>query len=378
MGSAPDEDTAPDAAQLAAADLARFRSEGWIVTPPLFDAATVAQARAEIERLWLARADRIAQSGANPDYARARPELQRLHLESDALFAFCREPALVAAVGALLGEGDVDLAFNQAYAKAPGGDARTEIPWHQDAYYADMDGPTCNVWIALTRVTVESGTMFRAPARRDLLPHTWDPKLTFYRCTVDEGSAVPVELEPGQAFAFTDRVPHRSGVNHSRAARIAYSVSFAARRTRLRANGEAFGDRVPVLRGGRPVREILDEYVRSGEDPCHAGAGIVAEIEGRAPARAGEARALLHGFAAASRGGDIPGADRTIGRLLSILPLDEEVLGDLVRARARVDQIFDELAKLAGADPDTERKLLQRVLELDPQNAAARAALRSR
>jgi ectoine hydroxylase-related dioxygenase (phytanoyl-CoA dioxygenase family) len=365
----------PVSPQLDAEELARFRAEGWIVTPPLFEESVVAEARAEVDRLWRARTEAIERRGENPDYARARPELQRLHLESDVLFAFCCAPRLVATVGALLGD-DLDLSFNQGYAKAPGGDARTEIPWHQDAYYADVDAPACNVWVALTRTTIENGTMQRAPMERELLPHAWDPKLTFYRCAIDARTANPVELEPGQAFVFTGRVPHGSGVNTSREARIAYSISFAASRARLRVNGEAFGDRVPVLRGGRLVREVLAEYVRAGEPSSHEGARVVAEIEARAPARTEEARASFRRFASASAAGDDNDASRALGRFLTILPQDDEVLGDLVRSRARVDQILDELSKLRGADPEAERKLLARVLELDPHHPLAARATR--
>lgn len=359
---------------MAPLDRDHFRAHGWLVTAPLFDAATLAGALAEIDRLWRERSDRIAATGAQhkADYTRARPELQRLHLESDVLAAFCRHDALVEAAGALLG-GDLDLSFNQAYAKAPGGDARTEIPWHQDAYYAEIDGASCNCWVAITRTTVANGTIVRAPLEPHVLPHTWDHPLTFYRCAIDEATARPVELEPGQAFFFSGRLPHRSGVNRSGERRVAYSISFTAASARLRQNGERFGDRVAVLRSGRPMRELFAAYVDGGDDPSGPAAVVAREIAARAATRAGEAAALLAAFAAATRAGDAGEADRLLGRYLALLPHEEEILGDVVRARARVDQLLDELATIRGRDARAEQRLLERLRQLAPDHPLARA-----
>jgi hypothetical protein len=226
------------------------------------------------------------------------------------------------------------------------------------------------VWIAISESTIENGTMVRAPkpAGDKPLPHTWDERLLFYRCAVDERDAEPVELDPGQAFVFSGLVPHRSGVNRGAAPRIAYSVSFVSPRTRLRANGQAFGDRVPVLRGGRPIREVMEENAA-------AGAAVLAEIAARAPLERDVLLGRERAYRSAIAHGDEALAERELLALLAIVPRSEEAMGDLVQARARVDQIVREYEKIRGTDPRVERLLLERVLELAPDDGLARAAL---
>jgi hypothetical protein len=51
------------------------------------------------------------------------------------------------------------------------------------------------------------------------------------------------------------------------------------------------------------------------------------------------------------------------------------VLGDRLRARARVDQLMRELSRIRGRDASSERLLLERVLELEPGHDLARAEL---
>jgi ectoine hydroxylase-related dioxygenase (phytanoyl-CoA dioxygenase family) len=354
------------------------------VTPPLFDAATLANVKNEIERVWAERNAALAAAtgrgaSAKADYSRARPELPRLHFDSPVLAAFCRSPQLAVLARGLLGP-DADLWWNQAYTKSRGGDARTSIPWHQDAWYAEVDGKTYNCWIAITRATLANGTLVHAPrpmieGAPGLLPHVWDEPSLFYRCEVDESTAVPLELEPGQAFLFSTDIPHRSGPNVSDDVRVSYSISFATSSTRLRANREAFGDRVPVLRGGLPIDDVMADYATHQGDPTHAGAAVLAAILERAPERADEIRAAMRAFAAARGEGSAADASTHLGHLLAILPDSEEAFGDLLRARARVDQLHREVLALRGTDARAERLLLERVLQLDPDDAVARGAL---
>lgn len=360
-------------------EIARFTTEGYLVTPCIVASALLETAREEIERCWRERTNAIEHSGergaaSKADYSRVRPELQRLHIESAVLSAFCRQPSLASLARALIGE-DVDLSWNQAYAKLDGGDPRTEIPWHQDGWYAEVAGATLNCWVAVTRCTVTNGTIVRAPQPEAaaLLPHTWDERLLFYRCDVDERGAVAVELEPGQAFVFGGRVPHRSGVNRTGASRVAFSISFSSPSARLRANGEIFGDRVPVVRRGRLVSELAEAAGRDDEDG-RAFDAVVEELCARAPALAHQVRAQREALRVANAAGDRARSDALLGAMLAVLPVSEEVLGDLARARGRVDQLVEELAR-AGGDPRTTRALATRILELDPSHARAREAL---
>ena len=225
---------------------------------------------------------------------------------------------------------------------------------------------------------MENGTPWRAPKPEGLLHHVWDEPLLFYRCDVDESLAAPVELRRGQAFVFTGGLPHRSGINVSGASRVAYSISFTSSAARLRANGEPFGDRVPLLRGGASVRDVVMDYARAAASNEHLGARVVAEIAERAPRRASQLHALLDAARAAAAARDDGALDAVVGDLLAVLPDSQEVLGDLVRSRARVDQLLREIASVGGNTSELGISLLERVLELEPDNPIARAALGTR
>jgi phytanoyl-CoA hydroxylase len=344
-----------------------FHERGFVITEPLFGAEILREIQREVQRLWH---HRLGRGPTRDHFMATRPELPRLHHESAAMAAFCRHPAFCDLALALLGP-DVDVMWNQSYVKAPDRGGLTAIPWHQDGYYAEIDSLAYNCWVAITPMTIDNGTLLRAdvPADAPLLPHVWDEKLLFYRCEVDERLAVPVVLEPGPAFVYHGRIPHRSGPNRSQGPRIAYGVSFTSARARLRANGEAFGDRVPLLRAGEPALGQLAAYARDPAAPAdHPGAGIVAEIRARAPAKHAALDALLARYR-------VEGDDALLDRALALLPDDREVQGDLAGARARTDQMWTELRRIGGSDPSGARVLLARILQLDPTDARAAQAL---
>lgn len=354
-----------------------FRRRGFARTGKLFDDATVRAVREEIERIWAARLEtaKTERDEKKAGFVRDRPELQRLHIESPLLSTFVRSRPFDAVARALMGpEPDADMLWNQAYVKAPGGHARTAIPWHQDGYYAELDGLTYNCWVALTHTTIANGTVWCADAPegmpRDLRPHDWDAELLFFRCEVDESYARPMELEPGEALVFDARVPHRSGPNVSGDVRVAYAVSFAPGDAKLRINGQPFGDRLPVLRGGaRTDRLLLAESVR-GEGP------LTEEIARRAPTRSDELRGYLQRLGEHARRGDGPDAiEPLLGRALALLPPDEQVFGDTLGARTRPEQLIEEADHLVMQDRDGARRLLLRALELEPGNKQVRARL---
>jgi ectoine hydroxylase-related dioxygenase (phytanoyl-CoA dioxygenase family) len=349
--------------------------QGFFVTEPLFDAPTLRDVRAEIERLWDDQR-RVASGPSRKHlFTRLRPELQRLHRSSDVLAAFCRHEAFTELARVLLGD-DADLFWNQSYVKAPDPHGLTAIPWHQDAYYATIDARAYNCWVAVTRTTVANGTVLRAPvpAGNSLLPHRWDETLLFFQCDIDERQAVPIVLEPGQVFVYDGRLPHRSGRNVSDELRIAYSVAFTRAGARLCANGEAFGDRVPILRGGLRGDAILREYLAAG-DGTHPGARLLAEIAARVPAKAASLAALLSTYRDAVQAGATARAEAILGQLLALVPDDEQVLGDDLRARTRTEQLLDEYHRVRTSDRRSARLLLQRVLELEPGHPLATAEL---
>ena len=67
--------------------------QGFFVTDPLFDAATLREVRAEIERLWDEQRRQGSGTSRRQLITRLRPELQRLHRASHVLASFCAHEA---------------------------------------------------------------------------------------------------------------------------------------------------------------------------------------------------------------------------------------------------------------------------------------------
>ncbi len=109
------------------------------------------------------------------------------------------------------------------------------IPWHQDATYWPMT-PRVNlsVWIAM-------GPTFRGNGCLSLIPGShgqWmddqyrslEPDAGFSEGLmseqVDEGLAVHLEMDPGEAVFFTEATLHRSDANVSDVPRLAFALRF--------------------------------------------------------------------------------------------------------------------------------------------------------
>jgi ectoine hydroxylase-related dioxygenase (phytanoyl-CoA dioxygenase family) len=353
---------------------AQLAAEGYFILDPRFEPRTLDVVRGELERLWQTRARAAAARGGDRsviDWTRLRPELPRLHRESAALAEFVRHPAFVALARALIG-GDADVLWNQAHVKAPGGDERTRIPWHQDGHYVQLDRPVSySCWVALTAATVDNGALFGArPAPgRPIFAHRWDSDLEYFRCDVDEADAFPLPLDAGQVIVFDTRWAHSSRPNFSAAPRLAYSISFTGAGARLIKTGEAFGDQLPLLRDGAAIDEVMADRARAR--------GVLDELDARMPARRDATARAFERYAAAASA-DPRGAEaaRLLSALLAIAPDDELVNGDLLRARVNVEQIVREAESLADrGDRAGARLLLGRALELEPGHLAARRAM---
>jgi ectoine hydroxylase-related dioxygenase (phytanoyl-CoA dioxygenase family) len=359
-----------------------LRDDGFAVVDLGLTESEVARPRDEILRLWRKRCDDLAATAPGAaDFTRARPELPRMHRESELLTSFCLSEPFVALAIALFGD-DADLSWNQAHIKAPGSDERTAIPWHQDGFYAETDSTErYSCWVALTPATIQNGAMWGARlSGRPMLPHAWNEKLSYFACEIDDATAFPLEVRPGQAVLFDTRFPHKSGVNHGDSVRVGYSLSISAPGIRLKSSGEAFGDQLALVRAGRPARDVLLDHAnahRRGErDAAHPGARLLEALRSRLEARADDVEALFARCVRDLEANDVRAAEATAERLLALAPDDVVVNGDLLRARTRVPQIlFEATTVYRRGDLNGARLLLRRALELDPGNAAASRAL---
>lgn len=240
----------------------KLRADGFFMTPPLFDAATLDAVQGEFDRMWaedIAKAE-ASGSAVNVEFARYRPFFAILERRSAVCAAFCKHPALLALACAVLGD-DFDLSWNQAILKPPA--KGKAFAWHQDGHYAvngehtkgaDKDkvlSGKCQItfWIAITRTTIANGTLWVVPGmhKRGLLPHVWSEEQREWQCQFDSTGKVAAELQRGQVLVFTNLVPHASGPNVSDEVRMAYQIGYVL-------PGILKNDyQIPAMRGGAAV-----------------------------------------------------------------------------------------------------------------------------
>lgn len=351
-----------------------FERDGYVVTPPAFAAPELDAVRDAIVDAWTVRqGERMRSEEARWD--RLRPELPRLHRVSDAAAAFCRSPVFAAIAGAFIGP-DADLMWNQAHVKAVDEEGLTTFPWHQDGAYAEMEKPnTLSCWIALTRCDARNGAMIMAPgSHRALLPHRWDDQLKYMTC--DEPADVrQLEMDLGQIVVFGARTAHASPPNRGEAPRFGYSLSFSLPENRLLPSRAPFGDQVPLLRGGRHIDDLMRDYALGVGAAQVSGDAVLASMRRRLPRQAEAIDAAFGAYRDAVQAGAGDASSR-LSALFAISEEDMSINGDLIRARTDPDAIVREYAHLgAEVTHEQRRQLLLRALELEPDHAAARAAL---
>lgn len=156
------------------------------------------------------------------------PHMYR-HLDSPAVYELCAHPAVVGRLQSVLGE-DLLLWASTLFNKRPGGDA---IPWHQDAAYFDIEPPvTVTAWVSLTASTADNGCMQMIPGtHREHVPHRESESNQYFDLVADpehvpDKRALDIELSPGEAVLFKERVLHRSHPNTASSPRLGLSARF--------------------------------------------------------------------------------------------------------------------------------------------------------
>lgn len=129
----------------------------------------------------------------------------------------------------------------------------TVLPWHQDGgtvWGLDRD-PLVTLWLALDDATPESGCMDVIPGSHRLgllstLGSTLAPEAAARHCPPDRVRSLPVAR--GEMVMFHNWLIHRSGVNHSRLPRRAFTTCLMDSRTISVSTGQRF----QLLRGDAP------------------------------------------------------------------------------------------------------------------------------
>ena len=146
----------------------------------------------------------------------------------------------------------VRLYFDQAVYKKPR--CNQVVPWHQDnGYNPKVPADYVTFWVAVTDTNVANGTIRFQPARHHEGPRPHQRSSSGYLvCDAGAGGGVPVDLQRGDAVAFSSLLPHATGPNTTRHVRKAYIASCIPDGTRL-VNGSSCDHPVnqPVLVTGR-------------------------------------------------------------------------------------------------------------------------------
>jgi hypothetical protein len=263
-------------ASLAPAEVAHYRSEGWVVPRFRLPADEIEQLRDALDALIR----------ANPG---VRPEkLVSAHVEGDngegvrgdaRFLALARDPRIVELVSGVLGD-DIVLWGCHVFCK-PAGDG-FETPWHQDGHYWPIRPlANCTAWVALEESTVENGCLRVVPrshAARTLHEHLHEDRtdLTLNQRlaagSFEERDAVDIELEPGQmslhdVYMIHGAAPNRSGKRRTGVA-LRYMPSTSVFERGLRPVQGKSG--VPVDFGQRPLW-LVRGIDRSGRNDFNVG-----------------------------------------------------------------------------------------------------------
>jgi phytanoyl-CoA hydroxylase len=264
----------PPYGTLTAEQAAAFDRDGYVVMPDVFDAATVAEVVADIDR-FEAEVDAFLASRANQRMliAEAGAITFSTHLvtRSERLAAFARQPFFTEVCADLVGP-DVNLYWDQAVYKKP--EKPRRFPWHQDNGYAFVEPQQyLTFWVALTDATADNGCPRVARGRHPhgTLAHTYVDPLG-WECFADPGAGgvAVAEVGAGGVVVFSSLTPHLTGPNLTGAVRKAYILQYAPVGAEV-LQGDPRGAPVarvpaddpdrqfPVVRGGKPVG--------SGDDP---------------------------------------------------------------------------------------------------------------
>ena len=163
------------------------------------------------------------------------------------LYDLARHPRILDAVERILGP-DV-LVWSTGFFNKEAHDP-SYVSWHQDSTYWGLDPPDIvSSWLAFTPSRRANGCMRVVPGTHSLGQIGHDDSFAEHNLLsrgqevaleVDEGQAVDVELQPGEASLHHVRIVHGSNPNPTAVPRIGFVVRYAA------AHCRQIGGRVPA------------------------------------------------------------------------------------------------------------------------------------
>jgi ectoine hydroxylase-related dioxygenase (phytanoyl-CoA dioxygenase family) len=221
-------------ALLSDAEVRQYQELGYLVPSFRLRAPLVDKLREALDRLLRdnpgVRPEKLISAHLSRDDGRANAEGVRGQAE---FLALARNEQILDAVEQLIGP-DIILWGCHVFCK-PAGDGH-ETPWHQDGHYWPIRPlATCTVWVALDPSTVENGCLRVVPrshgprvshahlhdSRQDLALQQRLPESSF-----DAGSAVDLELQPGQMSMHDVYMIHGAKANRSAQRRTGVALRY--------------------------------------------------------------------------------------------------------------------------------------------------------
>jgi 2-oxoglutarate-dependent dioxygenase len=112
--------------------------------------------------------------------------------------------------------------------------------FHQDNNYTRLDGPSVNLWMALTDMTPENGCLMVVPRSHNegTVEAVQSPDGdTHQMVKVEPKDFLPIRMRPGDIVAFTRLTIHGSGGNSTPDPRVAYAIQYGRHDVNWQARG---------------------------------------------------------------------------------------------------------------------------------------------
>ena len=267
-------------ARLSDAEVRQYHDQGYLVPALRLPTAQVDGLREALDRLIRdnpgVRPEKLVSAHLAGRGGRANDEGVR---GQAAFLELAQDPQILDVVEQLIGP-DIILWGCHVFCK-PAGDGH-ETPWHQDGHYWPIRPlATCTVWVALDASTIENGCLRVIPRshlartshahlhedRQDLALQQRLPETAF-----DAGSAVDLELQPGQMSMHDVYMIHGANANRSTRRRAGVALRYMPGSSVFERHLDPVAGRsgVPVSFATRPLW-LLRGRDRSGRNDFNIG-----------------------------------------------------------------------------------------------------------
>ena len=219
---------------LSETEVRQYHELGYLVPGLRLPEARVAQLREALERLIRDNPGVRPEKLVSAHLARRGGQANAEGVRGQAEFlALAMDPQILDAVEQLIGP-DIILWGCHVFCK-PAGDGH-ETPWHQDGHYWPIRPlATCTVWVALEESSTENGCLRvipRSHLARLSHPHLHEdrPDMALQQRLADDsfdaGTAVDLELQPGQMSMHDVYMIHGANANRSAKRRTGVALRY--------------------------------------------------------------------------------------------------------------------------------------------------------